>query len=135
MVERYVTCQVIIGFILITFTMSYFISSTFHPPLQHLPLATMENLAYDHLHSHHLHGPLHDNHYHANRQDILNTQTEDDSTDPQNARRIQEVTAHAKRAEIFCIFKGIAIMREMMTQGMDILEKRQPTHSNDTDKM
>ena len=135
MVKRYVTCQVIKGFILITFPMSYFISSTFHPPLQHLPLATKEKLAHYHLHSHHLHGPLHNNHYHANGQETLNTQTDNDSIDRQNARQIQEVTAHAKRAEIVCTFKGIAIMREMMTQGMDILEKRQPTHSNDTDKM
>ena len=115
--------------------MSYFISSTFHPPLQHLPLATKENLAHYHLHSHHLHGPLHDNHYHANGQETLNTQTDDKSRDQPNARKIKEVTALAKRAEIVCMFKVIAIMREMMTQGMDILEKRQPTHSKDTEKM
>ena len=36
--QRYVTCQLNIGFLLFTFPMSYFISSTFHPPLQHLPL-------------------------------------------------------------------------------------------------
>ena len=132
MVERYMTCQVIIGFLLFTFPMFYFISSTFHPPLQHLPLARKENLANYHLHRHHLHGPLRDNHYHANGQDRLNTQTD---IDRQNARQIQEVTAHAKTAEIVCIFKGIAIMREMMTQGLDILEKRQPTHSKDTGKM
>ena len=87
--------------------MSYFISSTFHPPLQHLPLATKENLAHYHLHSHHLHGPLNDNHYHANGQETLNTQTDDDSIDRQNARQIQEVTALAKRAEIVCMFKVI----------------------------
>ena len=110
--------------------MSYFISSTFHPPLQHLPLATKENLAH-----YHLHGPLHDNHYHTNGQETLNTQTDDDSIDRQNARQIQEVTALAKRAEIVCMLKVIAIMREMMTQGMDILEKRQPTHSKDTEKI
>ena len=132
MVERYVTCQVIIGFPLFTFPMSYLISSTFHPLLQHLPLVTKENLAHYHLHRHHLHGPLRDNHDHANGQDRLNTQTD---IDRQNAGQIQEVTAHAKRGEIVCIFKGIAIMREMMTQGLDILEKRQPTHSKDTEKM
>ena len=135
MVKRYVTCQVIIGFLLFTFPMSYFVSSTFHPPLQHLPLATKENLAHYHLHRHHLHGPLRDNHDYANGQDRLNTQTDDDSIDRHNAAQIQEDTAHTKRAEIVCIFKGIAIMREMITQGLDILEKRQPTHSKDTDKM
>ena len=86
MVERYETSKVIIGFILITFPMSYFISSTFHPPLQHLPLATKENLAHYHVYSHHLHGPLHDNHYHANGQETLNTQTDDDSIDRQNSK-------------------------------------------------
>ena len=135
MVQRYETSKVIIGFILITFPMSYFISSTFHPPLKQLPLATKENLAHYHVYGHHLHGPLHDNHYHANGQETLNTQTDDDSIDRQNARQIQEVTALGKRAEIVCIFKVIAIMREMMTQGMDIPEKRQPTHSKDTEKM
>ena len=135
MAEKYVTCQVIKGFLLFTFPMSYFISSTFHPPLQHLPFATKQNLAHYHLHCHHLHGPLRDNHYHANRQDTLNTQTDNHSIDRQNAGQIQEVTAHAKRAEIVCIFKGNAIRREMMTQAMDILEKRQPTHSKDTNKM
>ena len=135
MVEIYVTCQVIKGFLSFTFPMSYLISSTFHPPLQHLPHATKENLAHYHLHRHHLHGPLHDNHYHANGLDRLNIHKDDDSIDRKNTGQIQEVTAHAKRAQIVCIFKGIAIMREMMTQGMDILEKRQPTHSKDTDKM
>ena len=130
MAEKYVTCQVIKGFLLFTFPMSYFISSTFHSPLQHLPFATKQNLAH-----YHLHGPLRDNHYHANGQDTLNTQTDNHSIDRQNAGQIQEVTAHAKRAEILCIFKGNAIRREMMTQAMDILEKRQPTHSKDTNKM
>ena len=129
------TSQVIIRFLLVLFPMSYFISSTFDPPLQHLPLETKENLAHYHLHCHHLHGPLRDNPYHAKGQDRLDTQTDDDSIDRQNAGQIQELTAHTKRAEIVCIFKGIAIMREIMIQGKDILEKRQPTHSKDTDKM